>query len=81
MKLLKHLFTSKPKKTGTIHSHKPQSFAQKRIESRNNSLQKAQEYRKELIKKEYVSAEPLKSEFQRKGIQTDLQIRKLKKSK
>lgn len=70
---------AKSKKSGASSTAKPQSFAEKRALDRQQALQKANTYRKQLIKKEYSSPEPLKSGYHEKGKRVDVQIRKLKK--
>lgn len=59
----------------------PTSFGEKRAQQMNNSLQKAMDERKVLVKKELASPDPLNKLYQQKGYQLDAQIKKLKDSK
>ncbi len=60
---------------------KPTSFGQKRALGMNQALLKAAVDRKNLLKKEFASPEPLNKIYQQKGRQLDVQIRKLKDKK
>lgn len=66
------------KPLGLSNLKKPASFGQKRAQSMNQALEKAQQERKQLLKKQYASPEPLNSYYQQKGNRLDAQIRKLK---
>ena len=81
MKFLKHLF---PGKTSSLFSNtkpvKPKSFGQKRAQDMNNAFNKAVQQRRELIKKEFTSPDPLNKIYQQKGRNLDVRIRNLKDS-
>lgn len=66
------------KPLGLSNSKKPVSFGQKRAQFMNQALEKAQQERKQLLKKQYASLEPLNSYYQQKGNRLDAKIRKLK---
>lgn len=74
MKFFKPLGLIK-KKTATA---KPTSFGERRSYQMSQSLAKAQEERKKLVQKEYMSPDPLNKIYQKKGHQLDVKIRKLK---
>lgn len=57
---------------------KPTSFGEKRAQQMNQSLNKAINERKTLLKKEFASPDPLDKIYQHKGYQLDAKIRKLK---
>jgi len=61
-------------------STKPTSFGQKRAIQMNSSLEKAKQEREKLVKKEYLSPDPLNKVYQQKGNRFDLKINKLKSS-
>ena len=65
------------KPLGHKRANKPKSFGQKRAQRMAGSLQKAQQERKQLIKKQYASPDPLNSYFEQKGNRVDARIRKL----
>jgi len=95
MKFLKHLFPGTQKKQHSdastseviinrAHSSltsKPRSFGEKRAQQMNSALQKAMTQRKELLKKQYVSPDPLSTSFKQKGHRLDAKIRGLQDQK
>lgn len=71
MKFLKPLL----KKNKTV---KPKSFGEKRSMQMNQALEKAKQEHKSLVKKEYMSPDPLNKAYQQKGDRLDARIRSLK---
>lgn len=60
-------------------SNKVASFGAKRAGDITSRLKKAQTERKQLLRKEYASPDPLKKNYQQKGRSLDLKINRLKK--
>lgn len=58
---------------------KPTSFGEKRAAQMNQSLSKAINERKQLLKKEYASPAPIDKIYQKKGYALDAKINELKK--
>jgi len=95
MKFLKHLFPRSQKKTHSdaststviinrAHSSvaaPPKSFGEKRAYQMNNALQKAMKQRKALVKKQFISPDPLSTVFKQKGHRLDARIRGLQDQK
>lgn len=95
MKFLKHLFPGSQKKTHSdaststviinrAHSSvasAPRSFGEKRAQQMNTALQKAMTQRKELVKKQFASPDPLSTVFKHKGHRLDGKIRSLQDQK
>lgn len=75
MKFLKPLTVGKKIKPAQTIS--PRSFEEKRAQQMNQSLNRSLSQRKELLKKEYVSPEPLQTAYRKKGQILDARIRKL----
>jgi hypothetical protein len=57
---------------------KPTSFGEKRSIQMNQTLVKAQQERKTLLRKEYASPDPLSSAFQQRGNRLDAKINRIK---
>ncbi|MBP7842539.1 hypothetical protein KA017_00890 [Candidatus Woesebacteria bacterium] len=66
------------KPMGISRIAKPTSFGQKRAMQMEQALSKVTLERKNLLKKEFASPDPLNKIYQQKGQQLDAQIRKLK---
>lgn len=69
------------KRLGLSRLTKPSSFGQKRAMYIAQALSKATLERKNLLKKEYASPDPLNKMYQQKVQRLDAQIRKLKDQK
>ena len=65
------------KPLGISRVAKPTSFGQKRALQMEQALSKATLERKNLLKKEYASPDPLNKIYQQKGQRLDAKIRKL----
>ncbi len=66
------------KPLGISRTQKPTSFGQKRTQQVAQALSRATNERKNLLKKEFASPEPLNKIYQQKGQRLDAQIRKMK---
>lgn len=66
------------KPLGMKKASKPISFGQKRAMSMNNALKKAQQERRQLLKKQFLSPDPLNKVYEHKGNQLDARIKKIK---
>ena len=93
MKFLKHLFPGKKVSnsgsisrviTGRANScpvPQPRSFGEKRAHKMNSALNKAMRDRKDLIRKQFASPDPLRTVFKQQGHRLDAQIRRIKDQK
>ena len=84
MKFLKHLFPGKQNQSSTSSQAvsakpNPKSFGEKRAQQMESSLQKAIKERKDLVRKEFASPDPLNKVYQQKGHRLDARIRDFKK--
>ena len=87
MKFFKYLFPSKKNTSSSDNrfisrtlngkSKSPKSFGEKRAQEMNSSLSKSIKERKQLVRKEFSSPDPLRSVYKHKGARLDAKIRRI----